>query len=261
MTNTTRCPNPSPAAAIGWQSPARWLCRGWCDLWSNPWPSLLHGVLLAAFGALLLWGVHDQFWWLAGAFSGFLIVAPVLAAGIYAISRKANEGGRVSCRDVLRLWTSGDRRMVGFGLLLGAAGTGWVLTSAGLITLWAPAGIAKPADFLRYVVLAPSPGLFEVWLLLGGMLAAPMFASSVITLPMLVDTRLPLWDAVGESWRVVGSYPVVMALWASVIGLLVGLGLATFMLGLVVVVPWLGHASWHAYLDMKSAGVIRVASA
>jgi len=218
----------------------------------------MHGLLVAGFGWLLLGLAHDQFWWLAGAFSGFLLVAPVLAAGIYAISRKASLGQRVACRSVLRLWFSGDRRMVGFGLLLGAAGTGWVLTSAGLITLWAPVEIAKPIDFVRHVVLAPSPGLFEVWLLLGGMLAAPMFASSVITLPMLVDTTLPLWRAVGESWRVVGSYPVVMAQWASVIFVLVGLGLATLLLGLVVVVPWLGHASWHAYLDMKNAGVVRV---
>jgi uncharacterized membrane protein len=100
--------------------------------------------------------------------------------------------------------------------------------------------------------------LFEVWLLLGALLAAPMFASSVVTLPLLMDTRLPLWMAIGESWRAVGSHPVVMAWWAALIAALVILGLATGLIGLVVVVPLLGHASWHAYVDLRRLGVIRV---
>lgn len=257
---TDLTPSPQPTG-IGLTSPLRWLCLGWRDLWAVPTLGLLHGVALATFGAGLLLVAHDQFWWLAGAFSGFLIVAPVMATGLYVISRALARGERPNVQTVKALWLSRDRRLVGFGLLLGAAGTGWVLTSAGLITLWAPTDIAKPVDFLRHVVLAPPPGLFEVWLLLGALLAAPMFASSVITLPMLVDTRAPLWTAVGESWRAVGSYPFVMACWACLIVLLVGLGLATALLGLVVVVPWLGHASWHAYVDVKASGAIRAVSA
>ncbi len=252
--------SPPTSPSLAWYAPLCWLARGWRDLRSNPCPGLLHGFLVTGFGAGLFWWAHDQFWWLAGAFSGFLIVAPVLATGLYAVSRQAGRGGRSHCTALLRLWLSGDRRLIGFGVLLGIAGTGWVLTSAGLITLWAPTTIANPLDFVHHVVLAPSPGLFEVWLLLGVLLAAPMFASSVITLPMLVDTTAPLWVAVGESWRAVGSFPFVMGFWACVIVLLVGLGLATGMLGLVVVVPVLGHASWHAYQDIKASGAIRVAS-
>lgn len=252
--------SPPTSPSLAWYAPLCWLARGWRDLRSNPCPGLLHGFLVTGFGAGLFWWAHDQFWWLAGAFSGFLIVAPVLATGLYAVSRQAGRGERSHCTALLRLWLSGDRRLIGFGVLLGIAGTGWVLTSAGLITLWAPTTIANPLDFVRHVVLAPSPGLFEVWLLLGALLAAPMFASSVITLPMLVDTTAPLWVAVGESWRAVGSFPFVMGFWACVIVLLVGLGLATGMLGLVVVVPVLGHASWHAYQDIKASGAIRVAS-
>ncbi|WP_180683336.1 DUF2189 domain-containing protein [Tepidicella baoligensis] len=248
----------SPARpAIDALSPLRWLAWGWRDLVANPLPGLMHGVGLAGFGGLLLWLAHDQFWWLAGAFSGFLIVAPVLATGLYTVSRQAQQGEKVCCREVLRVWLSGDRRLMGFGLLLALAGTGWVLTSAGLITLWSVAPVEKPVDFLHHVVLAPAPGLFEVWLLLGALLAAPMFASSIVTLPMLVDTQAPLWVAVGESWRAVGSHPVVMAFWALLIVTLVGLGLATLMLGLIVIVPVLGHASWHAYVDLKRAGSIR----
>lgn len=230
------------------QSPWRWLALGWADLRRNPVPGLVHGLLLTAFGWLLLWAARDQFWLLAGAFSGFLIVAPILATGLYQISRQRQAG----LGEVVQLWRSGDGRLVKFGLLLGLAGTGWVLTSAGLITWGSPVPIHKPLDFLRHVVLVREIGLFEVWLLLGALLAAPVFASTVVALPMLVDTRATVMESVTESWRAVASHPGPMVLWAVVIGLLVGLGMATALLGLIVLIPLLAHASWHAYRDLTA---------
>ncbi len=238
------------AAPLTWSAPGRWLRLGASDLWRNPKPGLMHGAIVAVFGGMLLGLAHDQFWWLVGAFTGFLIVAPILATGLYAVSRAAERGQTVCCKEVLAVWASRDRRLVGFGVLLALAGTGWVLTSAGLITLWAEAPIRKPVDFVRHVVMRPELGLFEVWVLLGALLAAPVYASSVITLPMLVDRPVPLWTAVACSWRVVADQPVVMAVWALTLAVLVALGFATFMLGLVWVIPVLGHASWHAYRDL-----------
>lgn len=240
----------APRPPVGLSSPWRWLQLGWADLKAQPLPGLLHGLALAGFGWLLVGLAGDQFWWLAGAFSGFLIVAPVLATGLYEISRRRELGLSTPLRHIWALWRSGDRRLMGFGVLLGAAGTGWVLTSAGLITLWSEVPVERPLDFVRHVVLADSPGLFEVWVLLGALLAAPMFASTVLTLPMLVDTRVPVWHAVGESWRAVAVHPLPMALWALLIALMVMLSLGTLLLGLVVLVPVLGHASWHAYRDL-----------
>ena len=245
---------PSVAARppVSLASPARWLALGWSDLRRNPLPGLFHGFLLTAFGALLLWAAGDRFWLLAGAFSGFLIVAPILATGLYQVSRALESGRRVGMAEVVSLWRSGDRRLVIFGLLLGLAGTGWVLTSAGLITLWSPVPIQKPADFLREVVLRREIGLFEAWLLLGALLAAPVFASSVVAMPMLVDTGDSVMAAVKASWRAVANHPGPMVAWAVTIVLLVGLGMATALLGLIVIVPWIAHASWHAYRDLAS---------
>lgn len=238
--------NPSITLA----SPLGWLKAGWSDMRRNPVPGLLHGVILAAFGIALLWVARDRFWLLAGAFSGFLIVAPVLATGLYHVSRACATGRCADMREVLALWRSGDGRLVRFGLLLALAGTGWVLTSAGLITVWSDVPIRKPIDFLTHVVLRPQPGLFEVWVLLGALLAAPVFASSVIALPMLVDTHVSVQEAVTHSWRTVANYPVVMAFWALIIAGFAGLGMLTGMLGLVVLIPWLAHASWHAYCEL-----------
>lgn len=247
----------SPVSAIGWAAPLRWLRLGWRDYVTHPLPGALHGGMMALFGLILWLALRDEFWLLAGAFSGFLIIAPVLASGLYAVSRYLERGEKVCCAEVVRLWSSGDRRLMTFGLLLGLAGTGWVLTSAALITLWAPAPVQRPMDFVLHVVLADGVGLFEVWLLLGAWLAAPVFASSVMTLPMLVDTPTPLWHAVGESWRAVGSHPVVMGVWAVCIVALVALGMALAMVGLMLTVPVVAYASWHAYRDFERAGLIR----
>jgi uncharacterized membrane protein len=241
-------PTPSTTRPVSLQSPWRWLVLGWADLRRNPLPGLVHGLLLTVFGWLLLWAARDQFWLLAGAFSGFLIVAPILATGLYQVSRQRGAG----LGEVVQLWRSGDGRLVKFGLLLGLAGTGWVLTSAGLITLWSPVPIQKPVDFLRHVVLVRDVGLFEVWLLLGALLAAPVFASTVVALPMLVDTRTSVMEAVTESWRAVASHPGPMVLWAVVIALLVSIGMLTALFGLIVLIPLLAHASWHAYRDLTA---------
>jgi len=252
MTNSTDFFSHRAPRAVNMLSPLRWLALGWTDLRRNPLPGLAHGLLLAAFGWLLLWTARDQFWLLAGAFSGFLIVAPVLATGLYHVSRCGAQGRRVGIGDVMGLWRSGDGRLVRFGLLLALAGTGWVITSAALVTYMSPQPILKPLDFLRHVVLVREVGLFEMWLLLGAALAAPVFASSVVAMPMLVDSSVPVNMAVVESWRAVAAHPGPMVLWAVLIGVLMGLGMLSGLLGLIVLMPLTAHASWHAYCDLTS---------
>jgi uncharacterized membrane protein len=230
--------------------PFRWLARGAADLWRCPLPGLAHGLASAAFGALLIAVAGPNFWVLAGAFSGFLIVAPLVATGLYAVSSALQRGRPAGLATALEAWKPKNRRLVVFGLLLALAGTGWVLTSAGLITRFASAPVTDAVAFLRVVVLAPDSWLFEAWLLLGGVLAAPVFASSVVAIPLLLDRPLGVRAAVFTSWRVVLANPVTMALWALLIMGFSALGIAAALLGLIVVVPVLAHASWHAYQDL-----------
>lgn len=242
--------------SVGVAQPLRWLALGWRDMALVPGPALVTGTALAVFGAALLWFAGNEFWWLAGAFSGFLIVAPVLATGFYAISRARSRGERAGIGASLAVWRPRDGRMVAFGLLLALAGTGWVLTSASLIIGFADAPVRNPTDFLRVVVLRQDSLLFETWVLLGAFLAAPMFASSVVAMPLLLDRRIGVWAAVLTSWRAVMANPAPMAAWAALIVLLTLAGMLTALLGLVVVVPLLGHASWHAYLDLVDASAL-----
>jgi uncharacterized membrane protein len=92
--------------------------------------------------------------------------------------------------------------------------------------------------------------------LLGALLAAPVFASTVVALPMLVDTQAPVMVALKASWRAVANHPGPMVVWALLIVLLVGLGMVTALLGLIVIVPLVAHASWHAYRDLTSLPAI-----
>ena len=137
--------------------------------------------------------------------------------------------------------------------LLALAATGWVLTSAAFITLLTPVPVNTPMDFMRHVVLANDGWLFELWLGLGSLLAAPIFASSVIAMPLLLDRRASLRVAVLTSWQVVVANPLPMAFWAALILGFTLLGLGSLLLGLVFVMPMLGHASWHAYRDLVDA--------
>lgn len=230
--------------------PLHWVALGWHDLWRCPLPGLLHGLVLALFGAALLVLARAHFWLLAGAFSGFLLVAPIAATGLYAISQALERGAPASLRTALQVWVPRNGRLVVFGVLLAFAGTGWVVTSASLITGFAPTRIDNPQDFLRHVVLADGGLLFEAWVLLGALLAAPVFASSVVAIPLLLERPVSLLAAVLTSWRAVMENPLPMALWAL---LLMGLSLLAMLpalLGLVIAVPWLAHASWHAYRDL-----------
>jgi len=230
-----------------------WLERAWHDVRRTPAASFAHGLALALFGWVIVAVAGQRFWILAGAFSGFLLVAPILATGLYAISRALERGEPAGWSTVAAVWLSLDRRLVAFGVLLAGAGTVWVMTSAALIQLFAAEPVLTPADFIRVVVLSPHSWLFEAWMMLGGLMAAPVFASSVVAIPLLVDRRVGLWDAVLTSWRVVGENPVPMAVWAAVVMGFTLLGMAAALIGLVFVIPMLGHASWYAYRDVLAA--------
>lgn len=237
-------------ASIDYHRPFMWLAAGWRDLLRTPVPGLLHGLAVTAFGLLLLLLAHRHFWLLAGAFSGFLLVGPVAATGLYAVSRALEQGRRPTLGTALAAWNPKARRLVLFGLLLAAAGTCWVLTSASLITAFAPQPIRDPVDFLHVVVLNEQSWLFEAWLALGGVLVAPVYASSVVAIPLMMERRIGLLAAVLTSWRAVMLSPGPMALWGGLLMAITLIGMSTMLLGLIVAVPWLSYASWHAYRDL-----------
>ena len=260
-----KTPIPLPQVrTVGLMQPMTWLVLAWRDMARSGWISFAHGLAITAFGGAILAVAHHRFWLLAGALSGFLVVAPVLATSLYALSRALEQRQEANLGVVLKTWLNWQNShlnkwgndywcMVQFGALLALAATGWVITSAAFITLLVPVPVETPMDFMRHVVLANNGWLFELWLGLGSLLAAPIFASSVIAMPLLLDRRASLRVAVLTSWQVVVANPLPMAFWAALILGFTLLGLGSLLLGLIFVMPMLGHASWHAYRDLVDA--------
>ena len=234
-------PNLPAVRTITLMRPLVWLVYAWRDMARVGWVSFAHGLALAAVGAIIVAIAHQRFWLLAGALSGFMVIAPVLATSLYALSRALERGEKADLSVVLKPWLNWQNShfnkwgndywcMVQFGALLALAATGWVVTSAALITLLAPAPILGPLDFVRHVVLA-----------------------QVVSMPLLLDRRVTLMQAVLTSWQAVLANPVPMGFWAALIMGFTLLGLGSLLLGLIAVIPMLGHASWHAYRDLVDA--------
>ena len=253
----------APVHTISWSQPLVWLSRALRDIANAPLMSMAHGLILILIGAAILTVGHNRFWLMAGALSGFLVMGPIVATSLYAISRALERGEATDIGLIRSTWTQwqschatgrgGYWCMVKFGALLALAATGWVLISASLITVMSPVQVETLQDFMTHVVLAKDGQLFMQWMALGSFLAAPIFASSVVAMPLMLDRRVTVRQAVLTSWSVVLANPGPMALWAALIVLLTLLGLGSYLLGLLVVMPLLGHASWHAYRDLVDA--------
>ncbi|MBK7024278.1 MAG: DUF2189 domain-containing protein [Sulfuritalea sp.] len=246
--------SPAPTSgvrSIGFAAPLGWLARGWQDLWRQPAASLFYGVAIAVAGAVIL-GVTARLPYLfAAAITGFLLVAPMLAAGLYELSRRYLAGEQATLVDSMWAWRRNPSALVGFALLSILAGTAWQVASVVIVALFYKGPALAPMAMMIEVLVNPQHYLlFFVYMCVGGLLAALVFAVSVVSMPMLVDRRCDLLTALVTSVNAVAENPLPLALWATILMLLTGLGFATLLLGMIVILPWLGHASFHAYKDL-----------
>jgi uncharacterized membrane protein len=255
-TSLKGAPDEPTVRTIAFVRPLHWLQLGYRDLLAAPGPSLLHGLLIA-IGGLVVLTLALRLWPLMpGALSGFLLIGPVLATGLYELSRRRTLGERPRLVHVIAAWRRGTRPLVALGLLLFGAATAWVLVSALLFALFLRTPIASPLDLLRYAVVGQGQVLFWLWLLAGGLGAALVFALTVVSAPLLLDRRVGLRIALQASVRAVGDNPLPMALWGALIMLATLLSMATLMMGFVFAVPLIGHATWHAYRDLLDADAL-----
>jgi uncharacterized membrane protein len=244
---------PLPVREVALGAPFRWLALGWRDFTRAFGPSVLHGVIVTVAG-LAIATIALRFWpILPGAFSGFVLVAPILATGLYELSRRLERGERPNLAQAMDAWTRGTRPLVWLGVGLAFGATAWVLFSSVLVALFVREPIVGFDGFLRHVVLSEGSNLFWVWMLAGGIGAAFTFAATVVSVPLLLDRRTDLPSELVTSVRAVGANPLAMALWAAIIMVLTALSMATAMIGFAFAIPVVGHASWHAYRETVDA--------
>jgi uncharacterized membrane protein len=237
--------NLSPADAV------RWLALGWNDLATRPGPSLAYGFLIFLVSSLIVGGLF-RFGWdsvLFPAFAGFMVVGPILAVGLYEKSRRLAAGKPVSLSQMIFVKPKSGGQLLFAGILLCL-----------LVITWMRAAVIIYALFFG---LVPFPGLDHIapmlfttptgWAMLivggavGGLFAAFSFGISAFSIPMLLSRRIDALTAMGTSMALVWNNLAAMLTWGAIVLGLFLIGLATGMLGLIVVFPLLGHGTWHAY--------------
>lgn len=228
-----------------------WLALGWDDLISNPFPSISHGLILAALGWLIIVICSTQIELLALAFSGFLLVGPIVSASFYALSRLRANGQAANFDTSLDAAAKNIGSLTRLGGILAAITVMWGIVSGWLFLQ--EFGEQLPAvevSFYRTVLEWGNSGFFLIYLATGAILAVLAFIVSAVSAPMIFDRGGSTSAAILTSIKAVVINPLPMALWAALIAALTIFGFATLMAGLVIVLPLIGHATWHAYKDL-----------
>lgn len=250
MTTANHPVNSYPVRSVPLSRPFIWLSEGWDDLLHHRSASLAYGFLVSALGALILaYGRHPFF--LAAACLGFLLVGPILAAGLCELSRCRDHGEVADFPSSLLPLRRNRSSLLGVAETLALLALAWFALSAYLhLTL---VGSIAPSlastmwgDFTEHV----SNSQLTAYAAIGLVLAAVVFALSVVTIPMIVERHVDANTAMRMSLRVtVRDFPA-MLIWAALIAGLIVLGFVTGLLGMVVIFPLLGHATWRAYKEL-----------
>ncbi len=230
--------------------PLQWLRMGWEDLRDNVVASLAYGVFFGALGYLILMFAAPRPYLITAAISGFLLIGPIVAAGLYEISRQHTAGRRATLRSSLRGVFDNRDSLFTIGVVLVMVMIAWERLSAILFALLIP-GDLPSVDVLREVFLSTSHMSFvATYMIVGGAIACVVFALTAVAVPMLMDRDTDTVTAMMTSLRAVVANLPAMLLWAALIVALMAVGFATMMIGMVVLLPLLGHATWHAYRDL-----------
>jgi len=231
--------------------PLVWLRRGWQDLRRHKRLSVKYGLIFALAGWLLLLFAAPRPYLFTAAVSGWMLVAPLLAAGLYEISRRQDQKMATTFDGSLMCWTRNGGSMALHGLILALVVIAWERLSAILFALFYSGEIPSVGSFFSTVLLSGNYwSLLVAYVTVGGLLAAAVFAMSVISVPMLVDREVDVLTAIATSLKAVKRNPAAMAVWAALLVALMAIGFATLLLGMIVLLPWAAYASWHAYRDL-----------
>ena len=236
---------------ISQDRPLVWLQLGWQDLKANPLASLAYGLLFAIAGDVILLLAFPNPHLFTLSISGFFLVAPILAAGLYEISRRHARGQHSTFFDTFGGFRRNGESLALFGLLLAIMAIAWERLSAILFAMFFGGNIADLEQLASDVFLSGQhTGFVMAWFVVGGTLALFVFAVSAVSVPMLMDREVDFATAAMTSFKAVANNLRAMMLWAALIVGLTVIGFATLLIGLIVIMPVIGHATWHAYREL-----------
>jgi uncharacterized membrane protein len=230
-----------------------WLQAGINDTRRGGVASLFYGVFFAGAGMLMHTVIIKAYWLLAGLTTGFLLLGPFLAMGLYDLSRRMERGEPPKLGPSLSAWR---QNLINVGIFAGVLVVVlliWARASMVIFALFFEGVLPTFTDVILNVVTFKQPIFTLVYFTIGGLFATFIFAVSVIAIPLMADRKTDAITASIASLLAVARNPVQMLLWALCIVILVGIGFATSFLGLIVTMPIVGHASWHVYRDLVEA--------
>ena len=231
--------------------PFVWLARGCRDLHGNLVESLAYGAIVAAIGWAIWTYAAGRPQPFTASITGFFLLAPLLAAGLYEISRRHELGLDTGFGESLQGWRRSGGALAEYGLELVIVAIFWERLSAILFALLYQGAVPNLDAFYADLFLSGNYWqLLVVYLAVGGVLAIVVFVLSAISIPMLLDRDVDIYTAMAASLVAVGRNLPAMAVWAILIVVLSAIGFATFMLAMIPIFPVLGHATWHAYRDL-----------
>ena len=245
----------APCRTLARSAPLRWLRLGFADF-ARAWPqSLAYGIFMAAAIALVSWLAwrYGSYWFMFAMLGGFVFLAPLACTGLYVLSAQLERGQRPSLERAL---AAALKQYIGnelvFALVLLIVFLVWARAAA-LISVFLPMRANPPLG-----ELATYLGVGSV---VGAVFAGVTFSVSAFSLPMIVHRRVDAVTAVITSINAVLRNRLTMAIWLGTIVLALVIGVATAFAGLAVLLPVIGHAAWHGYLDaIDASGFPRHAS-
>jgi uncharacterized membrane protein len=231
--------------------PFVWLFNGWRDMRRHWGASLGYGALIVALGWTLLvfCGTHPYF--IAAAISGFLLVGPLMSAGLCEMSRRYSLGQTANFDDSLEGFKRNAPALFEFGVILAICAAVWFAISALLLgTVFHIAAPDIGETLYRGFLDSTNRSQVMAYIVIGGALATGVFAVSVVAIPLIIDRHASAGQAMRASVNAVFRNIPAMIVWSALILVLTVIGYAPLLCGLFIIAPLLGHATWHAYKGM-----------
>ena len=225
------------------------LRAGLQDFRRAPQFGLFFSAVYVIGGFVMLWVGAGHVTWTLATSLGFPLLAPFAAAGLYEVSRRLETGAPLEWAGVLGIvWNERTRQLPWLGAIIVIYFLFWTFLAHMIFALFMGLSTMTNVTESYEVFLTPNGiAMIAVELGVGAVLAFLLFAMTVVSLPLVLHREVDFVTAMLTSIKAVRANLFVMLIWASIIAVLSLLALLPWFLGLMIVLPVLGHATWHLY--------------
>ncbi|MBF7053534.1 DUF2189 domain-containing protein [Halomonas sp. KAO] len=238
---------------VGMGRPKAWLAAGIEDFRQAAAVSLAYGMFWVGLSiAVTVGAIYLGLWhWLLPLVAGFMFIGPLVAVGSYGISRALEANRAPHLGDAFGAWRPHAGQLAMMGVMLVLVLLAWFNIAILLFAIFFGHAVPSPTDLYAALLTTPQGlGMIAVGTVLGGFLAFGAFSISVVAIPTLMDRDLTFMEGIEASVRTVSCNFRPMLLWAAILTGCVLVGVLTFYIGLALILPVLGFASWHAYEEL-----------